>query len=97
MISDEDFEKAIKEKPLTLIYQSVILFLAFPWIKWGFWSVLYVIIKNDWVLNKFTEATFENIIPWYLGIFINFKGSLAILLVSFLVIWIVHSFFESRE
>ena len=97
MISDEDFENLIKEKPITIIYQSVILFLAFPWIKWGFWALIYVLVKTDWVLNKLTLSTFENIIPWYLGILINFKQSLAIFVICFLAIWVFYSFLESRK
>ncbi len=90
--------KVLKKNYLKIIRNAFILFLAFPIIKWGFWSLIYIIKKSDWVLNKLVETTFlENVIPWYLNIFIDFKGSLRLILLLFLLIWLIYSLKESVE
>lgn len=97
-MNDQNMIKAIEEHPLKIISNAFILFLAFPIIQWCFWSIVYFVTKNDWVLNKFIQSTFvDNILPWYLGILIDFKGSLAIFTLSFLIVWLIYGFLESLK
>jgi len=97
-MDDEDLICTLKENFPIIICKSIILFGLFPMIKWAFWSSVYFFIQNDWVLNRLVETTFiDNVIPWYLGIFINFKESLIVLILSFLIIWVIYGIMESYK
>lgn len=96
-MNDEDMTNAIKENWIGIVWKSAILFLAFPIIRWLFWFLIYFALKNEWALNKFTESTFNQIIPWYIGIFINFKENLLILVICFLVVWLIYGIMESYK
>jgi len=96
-MDDEDMIDAMKDNYPKIIWKSILVFLAFPIIKWFFWFSIYFVVKNDWALNKFTESTFNKIIPWYLGILINFKESLLILIICFLAVWFIYGIMESLK
>lgn len=94
-MDDEDLINSMKKNWYHIIWNSAILFGLFPIIKWFFWFLVYFSLKNEWALNKFTESTFDKIIPWYLGILVNFKESLAIFIVCFLIVWFIYGILES--
>lgn len=90
--SGEKMWKVLKENYWKIIGTTFILFLAIPIIQWGFWSIIYIITQSECILNNFIQATFlDNFIPWYLGIFINFKTSLILFCLLFLLVWIIYS------
>ena len=90
----EQMADALKNNYCKIIRNTFILFLAFPIIKWCFWSIIYIIIKSQWVLNRLVETTFlDNVFPWYADL----NKSLGMLILLFILVWIIYSIKESFE
>jgi hypothetical protein len=52
-----------------IVTLSFTLLLALPIIEWFVLSILYIIFKTNWLLQKFGDSTAFNLLPWWIDLF----------------------------
>lgn len=89
--SGKEMWEVLKENWCKIIMKTFILFLVCPIIRWGVLSVIYIIKKTEFTLNKLIQQTFANNLDWYIGFLINVKRSLSFFIFLFLFVWVIYT------
>lgn len=86
--------ETFKENYKAIITYSFILLISLPILKWFLLSILYLVFKTDYLLEKFGESTAFSLLPWWLDFIAYPKHTLGLYLLCILILTCIYALFK---